>query len=72
MTDAFSVERRGAVAVFHLDDGKANALSFDMISSIRSALAEAEADEEVGAVVVHGRPASSPGASISGSCWGTT
>jgi enoyl-CoA hydratase len=56
MTDAFSVERRGAVAVFHLDDGKANALSFDMIASIRSALADAEADDEVHAVVLHGRP----------------
>ena len=56
MTDALSVERRGAVAVFHLDDGKANALSFDMIASIRSALAAAEADDEVRAVVLHGRP----------------
>ncbi len=56
MTDAFSVERRGAAAVFHLDDGKANALSFDMIAAIRTALAEAEADDEVKAVVLHGRP----------------
>ena len=56
MTDALSVERRGAVAVLHLDDGKANALSFDLIASIRSALAEAEADDDVRAVVLHGRP----------------
>lgn len=56
MTEVFSVERRGDVAVFHLDDGKANALSFEMIASIRSALADAEADESVKAVVLHGRP----------------
>jgi enoyl-CoA hydratase len=56
MSEALSVERRGDVAVFHLDDGKANALSFEMIASIRTALADAEADESVGAVVLHGRP----------------
>jgi len=42
--------------VLHLDDGKANALSFDLIAAINEALNQAEADDDVRAVVVHGRP----------------
>jgi enoyl-CoA hydratase len=53
--DALTVERLERVTVLHLDDGKANALSADLIAAIRSALADAEADETVGAVVLHGR-----------------
>ncbi len=56
MSDALTIERRGNVMVLHLDDGKANALSFELIAAIRSAIAEAEADGGVGAVVIHGRP----------------
>ena len=56
MTDTSNVERRGDVAILHLDDGKANALSFEMIAAIRRAVADAEADPEVKAVVLHGRP----------------
>ncbi|MEM8707191.1 MAG: crotonase/enoyl-CoA hydratase family protein [Actinomycetota bacterium] len=52
---AITTERRDQVLVVHLDDGKANALSFDMIDSILAAIRAAEADEEIGAVVLHGR-----------------
>ena len=41
MTDTSNVERRGDVAILHLDDGKANALSFEMIAAIRRAVADA-------------------------------
>jgi enoyl-CoA hydratase len=54
-TDALTIERRGPVMVLHLDDGKANALSFELIAAMQAAVAEAEADETIGAVVVHGR-----------------
>ena len=54
-TDALTIERHGSVMVLHLDDGKANALSFDLIAAVRAAIAEAEGDEAIGAVVIHGR-----------------
>ena len=50
-----TVERLESVLVVHLDDGKANALSFDMIAAISQALDQAEADDTIGAVVLHGR-----------------
>jgi enoyl-CoA hydratase len=50
-----SLERRDAVLIVHLDDGKANALSMAMIAAINAALDAAEADPEIGAVVLHGR-----------------
>jgi len=53
--DGLKIERRDAVLVLHLDDGKANALSFELIVAIGDALRVAEADETVGAVVLHGR-----------------
>ena len=49
------IERRGPVTVLHLDDGKANALSFELIAAIRAAVTEAADDDAVGAVVIHGR-----------------
>lgn len=52
---ALRVERHDAVAVWHLDDGKANALSADLIAALRAELEAAEADPDVGAVVLHGR-----------------
>jgi enoyl-CoA hydratase len=55
MTDALTIERRGPVLVLHLDDGKANALSFELIAAIRAAVVDAERDDEIAAVVVHGR-----------------
>jgi len=54
--EALTVERRDAVMILHLDDGKANALSFEMIDRMMAALDEAERDDEIRAVVVHGRP----------------
>ena len=51
-----TTERRDGVLIVHLDDGKANALSFDMIAAINGALDEAEGDDEIRAVVLHGRP----------------
>jgi enoyl-CoA hydratase len=53
---AVTTERRDGVLVVHLDDGKANALSFDMISAIDAALDEAESDDDIRAMVLHGRP----------------
>jgi enoyl-CoA hydratase len=53
---AVTTERRDAVLVVHLDDGKANALSFEMIAAIGAALDEAEGDDEIRAMVLHGRP----------------
>lgn len=55
MSDALTIERRGPVTVLHLDDGKANAFSFELIAAIRAAVSEAEKHDEVGAVVLHGR-----------------
>ena len=49
-------ERLDSVMVVHLDDGKANALSATMIAALSAALDEAEADDTIGAVVLHGRP----------------
>ncbi len=51
-----TTERRDNVAIIHLDDGKANALSFEIIGAIHEALDAAEADGDIGAVVLHGRP----------------
>jgi enoyl-CoA hydratase len=42
--------------IVHLDDGKANALSFEVIAAVQSAIDEAEADDSVRALVIHGRP----------------
>lgn len=49
------IERRGAVAVLHVDDGKVNALTFELIAAIKEAVQAADADDDVGAVVIHGR-----------------
>ncbi len=55
-TPAVTTERREGVLIVHLDDGKANALSFDVIAAVQAAIDEAEEDESVGALVVNGRP----------------
>ncbi len=55
MSDALTIERRGLVTVLHLDDGKANAFSVGLIAEIRAAVADAEQDDGIGAVVIHGR-----------------
>jgi enoyl-CoA hydratase len=49
-------EQIDRVLVVHLDDGKANALSAPIIAAITAALDQAESDDGIGAVVVHGRP----------------
>jgi enoyl-CoA hydratase len=56
MSEAVRVEQVGAVMVVHLDDGKANALSAEVIAAVSAALDHAESDPGVGAVVLHGRP----------------
>lgn len=55
MSDALTIERHGPVMVLHLDDGKANALTFELIAAIGAAVELAETDDEIGAVVIHGR-----------------
>jgi enoyl-CoA hydratase len=55
-TVAVTTERLDNVLVVHLDDAKANALSFDMIAAINAALDDAENDDDIRAVVLHGRP----------------
>ncbi len=52
---AVLTERIGQVLVIHLDDGKANALSAAIMTSIHAALDEAENDDSIRAVVLHGR-----------------
>ena len=54
--DRVRTEQVDRVMVVHLDDGKANALSPAMLAAIGAALDAAEADESIGAVVLHGRP----------------
>ena len=51
-----TTERRDGVMIVHLDDGKANALSFEAIAAVQAAIDEAEGDDGVGALVIHGRP----------------
>ena len=54
MSDAVSFELSGDVAVIRLDDGKANALSPDILAAINTSLDQAE---EAGvAVLLTGRP----------------
>lgn len=55
-SDAVTIERIDDVVVVHLDDGKANALSSSVIGAITAALDHAEADDTIGAIVLHGRP----------------
>ncbi len=47
-------ELDGKTAVIQMDDGKANALSYDMIDGVLEALARAE--NEASAIVLAGRP----------------
>ncbi|NNL66635.1 MAG: crotonase/enoyl-CoA hydratase family protein [Myxococcales bacterium] len=54
MSEPLTYELSGDVAVLRMDDGKANALSHDMIERIQKALSRAES--EAGAVALIGRP----------------
>jgi enoyl-CoA hydratase len=49
-----SYATRDAIALVHMDDGKANALGYDMMDALDDALTRAE--REASAVVLHGRP----------------
>lgn len=51
-----TVERRDAVSIIHLDDGRANAMTFEVIAAMCEAVVHADTDSGVGAVVLHGRP----------------
>lgn len=55
MADSVAYELRDRVAVISLDDGKANALSFDVLGAIGEGLDRADA-EDAGAVLIAGRP----------------
>src|SRR5262245_14784593 len=52
---ALSTSRGGDVLVVSIDDGKANALSPDLVAALRSVVGEAP-DDGVIALVLHGRP----------------
>ena len=54
MTNVLQYEQRGDVAVVTVDDGKANALSHDLITALHGALDEAQSS--AAAVVFVGRP----------------
>lgn len=49
-----STEQRGAVLVVSVDDGKANAFSASLLAELTTVLNSAEADDDVGAVVIAG------------------
>jgi enoyl-CoA hydratase len=55
MADSVTVETQGNVLIAHLDDGKANALSMATIASLMAIVDQAEADEAIDALVLHGR-----------------
>lgn len=46
----------GGVAVIDVDDGKANALGFELLAALEAALTAAESDDAVTAVAIVGRP----------------
>ncbi len=55
-TSAVTTERRDSgVLVCTIDDGKANALSRDIIAAVLDAIDEAERDDDVRSLVIHGR-----------------
>jgi enoyl-CoA hydratase len=53
---AVTTEQRDNVLVCHIDDGKANALSKDIIAGVSEAVHAAEHDDAIVALVLHGRP----------------
>jgi enoyl-CoA hydratase len=56
MADSVTLETQGNVLIAHLDDGKANALSMASIATLLAAIDQAEGDEAIDALVLHGRP----------------
>jgi enoyl-CoA hydratase len=55
-SESVTVERRDAVSIIHVDDGRVNAMTFEVIAAISDAVIAADADPTIGAVVLHGRP----------------
>ena len=53
MTDLATLTKQGDVSIIKLDDGKANAFSFDMLSQVNELLAQVPRD--TGALVITGR-----------------
>jgi enoyl-CoA hydratase len=54
---SLSIDRRDRVCVLTLDDPeRRNALSLDLVEAITDAIAAAEADDEIGALVITGAP----------------
>jgi enoyl-CoA hydratase len=54
--DAVTVERREAVLLVTIDDGKVNALSAELSRELIEVVDRAETDHDLGAVVIAGRP----------------
>lgn len=54
-TESLTVGIRQNVLVLGLDDGRANALTTDLIRAIRAQIHAAELDDDIRAVVIHGR-----------------
>jgi len=54
-SSAVTTELRDDVLICHIDDGKANALSAEIIAAIKQVIVDAEADSDIAAVVLHGR-----------------
>ncbi len=54
-TESLTVEIRQNVLILGLDDGRANALTTDLIRAIRAQIRAAEVDDDIRAVVIHGR-----------------
>jgi len=55
MNGPLTVDRRGTITHFALDDGKANALSPSLIAELTAAIAEAEENPATTAIVLSGR-----------------
>ena len=53
MSDFANCEIKDGIAVIKLDDGKANAFSFDMMAAVNAAMDEAEANADV--IIITGR-----------------
>ena len=56
MTEHLTITHRDTITLLGVDDGKANALSRELIAEIESAVDDAEADPSTSAVVIAGRP----------------
>lgn len=53
---AVTLEQQGDIAVLTVDDGKANALSFEVLAAVNTSLDEIDKAPEIRAAVIAGRP----------------